>query len=105
MQQIALTLIGGFAQMPLWFAKPKRRKTVRAGIFAPWSQLTLKLPVRALVRKGHCFVWTRPDGRQFVCRNTRSLAARIRDYDGRMLKRLLNSAGKLISTPKKTRAA
>ena len=60
MQQLTLTLIGGLAQMPLWFATPKRPRRAKTGVFAPWPQLLLKLPIRKLIRNGSHFIWTRP---------------------------------------------
>lgn len=92
MQQLTLTLIGGLAQMPLWFATPKRPRRAKTGVFAPWPQLLLKLPIRKLIRNGSHFIWTRPDGRQFVCHTMRSLIAQVMDYDGHLLQGLLKTA-------------
>ncbi|CAB3659247.1 hypothetical protein [Trinickia soli] len=92
MQQLTLTLIGGLVQLPLWFAAPKRHRRAKTGVFAPWRQLPLKLPIRKLIRKGSHFIWTRPDGRQFVCRTMRSLIARVMNYDGHLLQGLLKTA-------------
>jgi hypothetical protein len=92
MHQLTFKLVGGIAQMPLWFALPKRKREKRNGTFAPWMQLTLKLPIRTLIRKGGYFVWTRPDQKQFVCKTMRSLIARIMDYDGRLLQGLMKTA-------------
>ena len=98
MTQLLLPLIGGIASAPLWFAKSKRRAAARAlPSFKPWRQLRLKLFIRALIRKGSYFVWTRPDGRQFVCRTMRSLVARVMDYDGHLLQGLLKTAGRAPS--------
>lgn len=92
MQQLTLTLIGGLAQIPLWFATPKRHRHTKTRVFSPWRQFPLELPIRKLTRKGSHFIWTRPDGRQFVCRTMRSLIARVMDYDGHLLQGLLKSA-------------
>lgn len=95
MTQLSLLLIGGTATAPLWFAKPKRRTSVRRLLpLAPWRQLKLRLYIRPLIRKGNYFTWTRPDGRQFVCRNLRSLVARVMDYDGRLLQGLLKTVSR-----------
>ena len=92
MTQLQLLLIGGLATAPLWFARRKRQQRPPAVPFAPWRQLRLRLPLRALIRKGSHFVWTRPDGRQFVCRTMRALVARVMDYDGHLLQGLLRTA-------------
>lgn len=93
MTQLTLSLIGGLCNAPLWFALPSKRRSTRAKItFSPWSQLTLKLPIRKLIRSGNHFVWTRSDGKQFVCRTIRQLVARIMDWDGKLLQGLLKSA-------------
>ncbi|SPA23026.1 conserved hypothetical protein [Cupriavidus taiwanensis] len=90
MEQMNLALIGGMCNGVLWFATPKRRATKRAiGLFRPMVQLRLKLYVKKLVRFNKGFVWTRPDGKQFFCKTLRSLAARVMDYDGAMLRGLL----------------
>ncbi|RKP46857.1 hypothetical protein [Trinickia fusca] len=93
MIQLSLLLIGGIATAPFWFAKPKRRASIkRRAPLTPWRQLNLRLYIRPLIRKGNYFTWTRPDGRQFVCRNMRSLVARVMDYDGHLLQGLLKAA-------------
>ncbi|CAG9183026.1 hypothetical protein LMG23992_04886 [Cupriavidus laharis] len=90
MEQMTLGLIGGVCNGVLWFATPKRRAAKRAtGLFRPMTQLRLKLYVKKLVRFNKGFVWTRPDGKQFFCKTLRSLAARVMDYDGAMLRGLL----------------
>ncbi|GAB7524053.1 hypothetical protein [Paraburkholderia sp. 2C] len=92
MTQLQLLLTGGIASAPLWFARAKRASRLPAVPFMPWRQLRLRLPLRALIRKGQHFIWTRPDGRQFVCRTMRSLVARVMDYDGHLLKGILETA-------------
>jgi hypothetical protein len=92
MTQLQLLLTGGIASAPLWFARPKRRSLTPAVPFIPWQQLRLRLPLRGLIRKGQHFIWTRPDGRQFVCRTMRALVARVMDYDGHLLRGLLKAA-------------
>ncbi|WP_242560048.1 MULTISPECIES: hypothetical protein [Pandoraea] len=47
--------------------------------------MRLKLPLRRLIKAGKGFIWTRPDGIQFVCKTMRSLIARIMDYDGHLI--------------------
>lgn len=90
MEQINLSLVGGMCNAPLWFATPRRRSVKRAlSLFRPMVQLSLKLYVKKLVRHNKGFVWTRPDGKQFFCKTLRSLAARVMDYDGAMLRGLL----------------
>lgn len=42
-----------------------------------------------LIRAASHFIWTRPDGKQFVCRTFRQLVARVYDYDGHLLQGLL----------------
>jgi hypothetical protein len=92
MTQLQLILLGGIASAPLWFARRKRHHRTPGVPFAPWRQLRLRLPLRALIRKGSHFIWTRPDGRQFVCRTMRSLVARVMDYDGHLLQGLLTAS-------------
>lgn len=95
MEQMNLNLIGGVCNGVLWFATRARRTTKRAtGLFRPMVQLSLKLYVRKLVRMNKGFVWTRPDGKQFFCKTLRSLAARVMDYDGAMLRGLLKMVAK-----------
>ncbi|NMV38263.1 hypothetical protein [Ralstonia insidiosa] len=92
MEQLSFTLIGGLCTMPLWFALPRRRTIKRGKLpFRPWQQLTLRLPIRRLIRAASHFIWTRPDGKQFVCRTFRALVARVYDYDGHLLQGLLRS--------------
>lgn len=96
MNQLTLSLIGGACNAPLWFALPRKRRNVKGRFaFAPWKQLALKLPIRKLIRNTSHFIWTRPDGKQFVCRTIRSLVARVMDYDGAMLRGLLPMAERL----------
>jgi len=60
-----------------------------------WTQLPLKLYLRKLYKIAKAgFVWTRPDGKQFVCRNMRQLVARIMDFDGHLLQGVLRMAHK-----------
>ena len=90
MEQLSLSLIGGLCTMPLWFALPRRHAITRGKLpFRPWQQLTLRLPIRRLIRAASHFIWTRPDGKQFVCRTFRQLVARVYDYDGHLLQGLL----------------
>ena len=92
--QNELNLIGGMCNAPLWFATPRRRTVKRGlGLFQPMTQLCLKLYIKKLVRHNKGFVWTRPDGKQFFCKTLRSLAARVMDYDGAMLRGLFKMAG------------
>lgn len=89
MQQMTLNLIGGVCNA-VWLSAAKRKRIKRAlGLFRPMVQLPLKLYVKKLVRHNKGFVWTRPDGKQFFCKTLRSLAARVMDYDGAMLRGLL----------------
>ncbi|POH89875.1 hypothetical protein CJ026_009040 [Ralstonia pickettii] len=90
MEQMNLALVGGLCTAPLWFALPRRRSIKRAaGPFRPWQQIVLRLPIRRLIRAASHFIWTRPDGKQFVCRTFRQLVARVYDFDGRLLQGLL----------------
>ncbi len=58
-----------------------------------WTQLPLKLHLRKLYKIPKIgFIWTRPDGKQFACRNIRALVARIMDYDGHLLNGVLRMA-------------
>ena len=94
MEQMSLSLIGGVCNA-VWLSAVKRKRIKRAlGLFRPMVQLELKLYVRKLVRMTKGFVWTRPDGKQFFCKTLRSLAARVMDYDGAMLRGLLAMAAK-----------
>jgi len=87
---------------PLWFALPRRRREARSKIaFCPFVQLTLKLHIRKLIRNTSHFVWTRPDGKQFVCRTVRQLVARVMDYDGAILRGLLPIAERLKAKAKR----
>ncbi|WP_454712983.1 hypothetical protein [Cupriavidus nantongensis] len=96
MNQLNLSLIGGMCNAPLWFVLPRKRRTIKGRLpFTPWKQLALKLPIRKLIRNASHFVWTRPDGKQFVCRTIRSLVARVMDYDGAMLRSLIPIAERL----------
>lgn len=98
MNQLSLSLTGGMCNAPLWFALPCRRRVARSKIaFQPFVQLALKLPIRKLIRNATHFVWTRPDGKQFVCRTIRQLVARVMDYDGAILRGLLPIAERLKS--------
>lgn len=103
MNQLTLSLAGGMCNAPLWFALPRRRRATRSKIeFRPWVQIPLKLTIRKLIRNTSHFVWTRPDGKQFVCRTIRQLVARVMDYDGAILRSLLPIAEKLkAAKPKK----
>jgi len=65
--------------------KRTHKKLAPANVTAPWKQLRLKLYVRRLLRNSTVFIWTRPDGRQFICKTVRQLVARIMDYDGYIL--------------------
>ncbi|WP_307844340.1 hypothetical protein [Ralstonia syzygii] len=90
MEQMSLDLVGGLCTAPLWFALPRRRSIKRASLqFCPWQQRALRLPIRRLIRAASHFIWTRPDGKQFVCRTFRQLVARVYDYDGHLLQGLL----------------
>ena len=73
------------------FPLPDRRTLQCTPVVRPWEQLTLRLPIRRLIRAASHFVWTRPDGKQFVCRTFRQLVARVYDYDGHLLQGLLRS--------------
>ncbi|WP_454763088.1 hypothetical protein [Cupriavidus campinensis] len=96
MTQLTLSLIGGLCNAPLWFALPRKRRIAKGRFpFTPWKQLALKLPIRKLIRNASHFVWTRPDGKQFVCRTMRQLVARVMDYDGVILRCLLPIAERL----------
>ncbi|WP_341248607.1 hypothetical protein [Cupriavidus pauculus] len=96
MNQLTLSLTGGMCNAPLWFALPRRRRAARSKIaFRPFVQLTLKLHIRKLICNASHFVWTRPDGKQFVCRTIRQLVARVMDYDGAILRGLLPMAERL----------
>jgi hypothetical protein len=58
-----------------------------------WKQIPLKLHLRKLYKKGKAgFIWTRPDGKQFVCATMRKLVAQIMDYDGHLLQGVLRCA-------------
>ncbi len=90
MEQLSFTLIGGLCTMPLWFALPRRRTIKRGKLpFRPWQQLPLPPPIPPLYRRESHFIWTRPDGKQFVCRTFKQLVARVYDYDGHLLQGLL----------------
>ena len=90
MEQMNLALVGGLCTAPLWFALPRRRAIKRPLFpFQPWCQLALRLPIRRLIRAASHFIWTRPDGKQFVCRTFRQLVERVYDYDGHLLQGLL----------------
>ncbi|MGB7482024.1 MAG: hypothetical protein WA924_16995 [Burkholderiaceae bacterium] len=68
------------------------RKALAGAIKAvqEWTQLPLKLHLRKLYKIPKVgFIWTRPDGKQFRCRNMRQLVARIMDYDGHLLNGVL----------------
>ncbi|EHP38862.1 hypothetical protein OR16_34693 [Cupriavidus basilensis OR16] len=96
MNQLTLSLAGGLCNAPLWFALPRKRRVSKGRIaFAPWQQLTLRLPIRKLIRNASHFIWTRPDGKQFVCRTIRQLVARVMDWDGALLRGLLPTAKRL----------
>lgn len=57
-----------------------------------WKQIPLKLFLRKLYKIAKAgFVWTRPDGKQFVCATMRKLVAQIMDYDGHLLQGVLRS--------------
>lgn len=88
-QQLSLSLLGGSCQ-----ARPKSRRAPRVHPTPcrPWCQMRLKLPLRRLIKVRKGFIWTRPDGVQFVCKSLRSLVARIRDYDGHLLPKLIHLA-------------
>ncbi|WP_092136715.1 hypothetical protein [Cupriavidus sp. YR651] len=102
MNQLTLSLAGGMCNAPLWFALPRKRRASRAKFaFRPWVQLVLKLPIRKLIRNTSHFVWTRPDGKQFVCRTIRQLVARVMDYDGAILRGLLPIAERLQASRRK----
>lgn len=99
MTQLTLSLTGGLCSAPLWFALPRKRRIAKGRItFMPWKQLTLKLPMRKLIRNASHFIWTRPDGKQFVCRTIRQLVARVMDWDGALLRGLLPMAERLKHT-------
>lgn len=74
------------------FKRVRRAPAKAHGVTNTWKQLSLKLYVRALVKKASAFIWTRPDGKQFFCKTLRQLVARIMDYDGFLLKGVLRSA-------------
>jgi len=102
MTQLTLSLIGGLCNAPLWFALPRKRRSTRAKTtFCPWVQIAFKLHVRKLIRNASHFVWTRPDGKQFVCRTIRQLVARVMDYDGAILRGLLPIAERLKAAQKR----
>lgn len=104
MNQLTLSLAGGMCNAPLWFALPRRRRAARSKIdFCPFIQLALKLPIRKLIRNASHFIWTRPDGKQFVCRTIRQLVARVMDYDGAILRGLLPIAERLKEAQKARR--
>lgn len=90
LHQLSLGLFGGFCP-----ARIKQRRVPRP-LPIPcraWRQLRLKLPLRHLIQAGSKgFIWTRPDGIQFVCKTMRALVARIMDYDGRLLPACMRSA-------------
>lgn len=104
MNQLTLSLAGGMCNAPLWFALPNKRRATRSKIeFRPFVQLALKLHIRKLIRTGNHFVWTRSDGKQFVCRTIRQLVARIMDWDGKLLQGLLRSATSQANASRKRR--
>lgn len=88
-QQLSLSLLGGFCPARV---KQKRSPRPHPTPFSPWRQLRLKLPLRRLIKAGKGFIWTRPDGVQFVCKTMRSLIARIMDYDGHLLPKWIREA-------------
>ncbi len=96
MEQLSLSLVGGLCNAPLWFALPRKRRVSKGRIaYTPWKQVPLKLVIRKLILAGQHFVWTRSDGKQFVCRTLRQLVARVMDWDGALLRGLLSMAERL----------
>lgn len=89
LHQLSLDLFGGFCPARI---KQRRAPCPLPNPFRPWRQLSLKLPQRRLIQTGKGFIWTRPDGIQFVCKTMRALIARIMDYDGRLLPACMRSA-------------
>lgn len=89
LHQLSLDLFGGFCP-----ARIKHRRTPRPLPITdrPWRQLRLKLHLRRLIKAGKGFIWTRPDGIQFVCKTMRSLIARIMDYDGHLIPASIRAA-------------
>lgn len=59
------------------------------------AQLPLRLHLKRLIKIACGIVWTRPDGKQLVCRSLRQLAARVMDYDGRLLKQMAPTIARL----------
>ncbi|VVE88040.1 hypothetical protein PBR20603_01984 [Pandoraea bronchicola] len=89
LHQLSLDLFGGLCPARL---KQRRAPRPLPITFRPWRQLRLKLPLRRLIKAGKGFIWTRPDGIQFVCKTMRALVARIMDYDGHLLPPCMRSA-------------
>ncbi|AKM32700.1 hypothetical protein AB870_09310 [Pandoraea faecigallinarum] len=89
LHQLSLDLFGGFCP-----ARTKQRRIPRPPLASqrPWRQLRLKLYLRRLIKAGKGFIWTRPDGIQFVCKTMRSLIARIMDYDGHLIPASIRAA-------------
>lgn len=83
-----------FAFQPYLGNFKRVRKAVGPAIKAiTWTQLPLKLHLRKLYKIAKAgFIWTRPDGKQFVCRTMRKLVAQIMDYDGHLLRGVLRMA-------------
>lgn len=89
LHQLSLDLFGGFCPARI---KERRAPRPRPTPLRPWRQLRLKLYLRRLIKAGKGFIWTRPDGIQFVCKTMRSLIARIMDYEGHLLPACVRSA-------------
>lgn len=73
------------------------RKAVSKIATYTWTQLEMKLHLRKLYKIAKVgFIWTRPDGKQFVCRSIRRLVAQIMDYDGHLLNGVLRLLAHLL---------
>lgn len=78
--------LGGFKRTRKALAKTNDMLT-------SWKQIPLKLHLRKLYKIPKIgFVWTRPDGKQFVCKTMKKLVAKIMDFDGHLLNGVLRMA-------------